>query len=90
MNDLSLILDLILGISLIGLSVLAVFGRDLYGSIIAFIAVGVFMSLVWVRLQAPDIALAEAILGGGVTGALLLAALSRLEKLDDNNNGASE
>ena len=36
------------------------------------------MSLVWVRLEAADIALAEAALGAGVTGALLLGALASL------------
>jgi energy-converting hydrogenase B subunit D len=33
------------------------------------------MALVWARLAAPDIALAEAAIGAGVTGALLLDAL---------------
>ena len=37
------------------------------------------MALAWVRLSAPDVALAEAALGSGVTGALLLAALNRLQ-----------
>ncbi len=36
------------------------------------------MALIWARLRAPDIALAEASIGSGLTGALLLGALRRL------------
>ncbi|MFQ5488820.1 MAG: Na(+)/H(+) antiporter subunit B, partial [Gammaproteobacteria bacterium] len=52
---------------------------DLFRAIVLFIAFGLLMALAWVRLDAPDIALAEAAIGAGLTGALLLAALARLE-----------
>ena len=39
-----------------------------------FIAFGLLMALAWVRLDATDIALAEAAIGAGITGALLLDA----------------
>jgi uncharacterized MnhB-related membrane protein len=42
----------------------------------AFIALGVVMALAWARLNAPDVALAEAALGAGLTGALLLRHLA--------------
>ena len=56
---------------------------DLYKGIILFIAFGLLMALAWVRLNAPDIALAEAAIGAGLTGALLLAALARLESMSE-------
>ena len=37
------------------------------------------MALVWVRLDAIDVALAEAAIGAGLTGALLMAALAQLQ-----------
>jgi hypothetical protein len=43
-----------------------------------FIVFGLLMTLAWARLQAPDIALAEAAIGAGLTGALLLDALGAL------------
>ncbi len=43
-----------------------------------FVAWGLTLSLVWVRVGAPDLALAEAALGAGVTGALFLNAYRRL------------
>lgn len=54
-------------------------GRDLFRSIVHFIALGLLMGLAWARLRAPDIALAEMAVGAGVTGALLLVARARME-----------
>ena len=44
-----------------------------------FISFGLLLALAWVRLAAPDVALAEAGIGAGLTGALLMAALARLQ-----------
>jgi multisubunit Na+/H+ antiporter MnhB subunit len=49
-------------------------GRDLYRSIIVFLAFGVLLAVTWARLDAPDLALAEAAIGAGLTGALFLTA----------------
>lgn len=51
---------------------------DLFGAIVYFIGLGLLMALCWVRLEAPDVALAEAAIGAGVTGALLLGTYQRL------------
>jgi len=50
---------------------------DLFRAVVLFIVFGLLLSLVWVRLQAPDVALAEAAIGAGLTGALFLNALGR-------------
>lgn len=42
-----------------------------------FIAFGVILALIWARLGAPDLALAEAAIGAGLTGALLIQAARR-------------
>lgn len=52
--------------------------RELFTSVILFIALGLLVSLAYVRLAAPDVALAEAAIGAGVTGALLLDTLARI------------
>lgn len=73
--------DAILGGTLMWLAWRALTSEDLFKGIVLFIAFGLLMALVWVRLDAPDIALAEAAIGAGLTGALLLAALARLESV---------
>ncbi|MBA4148747.1 MAG: DUF4040 domain-containing protein [Verrucomicrobia bacterium] len=64
---------LLLGVVGLAFGVLVV--RDLYHSVILFIAFGLLLALGWVRLGAADIALAEAAIGAGLTGVLLLDAL---------------
>lgn len=54
--------------------------RDLFRAVVMFIAFGLLMSLAWVRLLAPDLALTEAALGAGLAGALLLDAVGQLRR----------
>ena len=52
---------------------------DVFKAVVLFITFGLLMALAWVRLGAPDIALAEAAIGAGITGALLLDAAKQIE-----------
>ena len=74
------IFDILLGSTLLWLAWRALASEDLFKGIVLFIAFGLLMALAWIRLNAPDIALAEAAIGAGLTGALLLAALARLQE----------
>jgi energy-converting hydrogenase B subunit D len=47
---------------------------NLFKAIVLFISFGLMLSLAWVRLKAVDIALAEAAIGAGLTGALFLTS----------------
>ncbi|WP_299430637.1 hydrogenase subunit MbhD domain-containing protein, partial [uncultured Meiothermus sp.] len=51
---------------------------DLFLSVVLFISFGLLASLAYVRLRAPDVAMAEAAIGAALTGALLLSALRQL------------
>jgi len=72
------IFDGLLGVGLLWLAWQALTSPDLFRAIVLFIAFGLLMALAWVRLEAPDVALAEAAIGAGLTGALLLAAFAKL------------
>jgi uncharacterized MnhB-related membrane protein len=48
---------------------------DRMRAVVLFIVFGLMLTLAWARLSAPDIALAEAAIGAGLTGALLLDAV---------------
>jgi multisubunit Na+/H+ antiporter MnhB subunit len=69
------LLDLLLAGLTLGLGWAAVSSRDLKRSVVFFIAFGLLLAVVWARLRAPDLALAEAAIGAGLSGALLLSAL---------------
>ncbi|BAP81627.1 monovalent cation/H+ antiporter subunit B [Pseudomonas sp. MT-1] len=69
--------DGVLGLLLLGLAFGALHGRNLYTSVLLFIAFGLALALIWARLGAADLALAEAAIGAGLTGVLLFTALAR-------------
>lgn len=83
--QLSLVFDVLLGLGLLWFAWRSLSCPDLFKAIVLFISFGLLMALTWVRLNAPDIALAEAAIGAGLTGALLLAAWVRLESFDALN-----
>nr|WP_295881650.1 DUF4040 domain-containing protein [uncultured Thiohalocapsa sp.] len=72
-------LDGLLALLLLWLAWRALASPELFRAVVLFIAFGLVLALVWARLYAVDVALAEMAIGAGVTGALLLAALVRLE-----------
>ena len=53
---------------------------NLFKAIVLFITFGLLMAISWVRLNAIDVAIAEVAIGAGLTGALLLAALAKLQQ----------
>jgi len=61
--------------------------RDLFRAVIKFIALGLLLAAAWVRLRAPDVALAEAAVGSGLTGALILSALVRMRRREQAATG---
>ncbi len=73
-------LDGLLVFLLLALAARVLTTRDLFEATVLFIAFGLTLALTWARLGAPDLALAEAALGAGVTGALLLNAFHRLAR----------
>lgn len=75
---LELLFDAVLALTLVLLAVRLLFNRDLFASAVLFVAFGLTMALVWVRLAAPDVALAEAAVGAGLTGALVLRAAGQM------------
>lgn len=63
---------------MVALAIWTVVSRAAFLAIAGFIAYGLLQALVWVRLSSIDVALTEAAIGGGLTGALLIGAASRL------------
>ncbi len=82
MTALGIAFDASLALALLWIARSALYSADLFRAVVLFIAFGLLMTLAWVRLEAPDLALAEAAIGAGITGALLLQALADLEAAD--------
>ena len=82
-----LALDGVLVVVLLWVAWAALSSRNLFRGIVLFIAFGLLLSMSWVRLGAPDVALAEAAIGAGLAGALLLATWGRLPGKTDEHPG---
>jgi multisubunit Na+/H+ antiporter MnhB subunit len=64
----------------LALAVWTIFAREAFAAVVGYVAYGLLLSLVWVRLFAVDVALTEAAIGSGVTGVLLIGAAARLRE----------
>jgi uncharacterized MnhB-related membrane protein len=71
-----------LAVLILALAVWTVVARDTFAAVVGFVAYGLLLALVWVQLHGIDVALTEAALGSGLTGAMLLGAAARLRKTE--------
>lgn len=76
----TLAFDVLLALALLWSAARTLTTPRLDRAIVLFIIFGLLMALAWARLDAPDIGLAEAAIGAGLTGALLLDALGVLRR----------
>jgi len=74
--------DIALCLLIFSVAAAALLGRQTFMAIVFFITYGLLLALAWLRLDAVDVALAEAAIGAGVTGILLLIARARLKAMD--------
>lgn len=85
MSEIGFSFDLLLAALMLWLGWRALTSRSLFRAIVSFVGFGLAMGLAWVRLDAPDVALAEIAVGAGLTGALFLAALGFVGRTRDND-----
>jgi len=77
-----LVFDIGLAVLVVAVAAWTIAARDMFAAVVSFVAYGLLLALVWVRLAAPDVALTEAAIGGGLTGGLLIGASSRLRGIE--------
>ena len=78
MNDLLLLITLIF---LVVCAIATCLTRNLLASVIIFMAYSVLMSIVWMLLQSPDLAITEAAVGAGVTTVLFFVTLKKIHAI---------
>lgn len=77
-----LLLNVILVVFLIVCAIAVERTKDLLGAVIIFAAYSLAMSVLWLFLKAPDIALTEAAIGAGVTTILFVGVISRTRRME--------
>ncbi len=74
MNVLTMILLIFLVVCAIAVSV----NKNLLNSILILMSYSLVMSIIWIILESPDLAITEAAIGAGVTSLLFFLALKRI------------
>jgi len=55
--------------------------RNLLVSVVIFMAYSLLMSIVWILMQSPDLAITEAAVGAGVTSILFFVTLKKIHAI---------
>ncbi|HCO28509.1 MAG TPA: sodium:proton antiporter [Lachnospiraceae bacterium] len=57
--------------------------KDLLNSIIIFMSYSLIMSMIWILLESPDLAITEAAVGAGITSVLFFVTLRKIHALKE-------
>lgn len=75
---------------LIVCAVAVVWTKSLLASVIIFMSYSLIMSVIWVLLQSPDLAITEAAVGAGVTSLLFFVTLKKIRAVNKNDDTAEK
>ena len=57
------------------------FSKNLLNSILIYMSYSLIMSILWVCLESPDLAITEAAVGAGITSVLFFATLTKIQAI---------
>ncbi len=57
--------------------------KKLLASIVIFMSYSLIMSVIWVLLESPDLAITEAAVGAGVTSLLFFTTLKKIHAIEE-------
>ena len=84
-------LEAVLCIFLIVCALSVCIARNLFVAVIIQMAYSMVMSIIWIILQSPDLAITEAAVGAGITGLLFLITLRKINAIgEEKEDGEDE
>lgn len=78
------IVQLMMGF-LVVCAIAVVVSRSLLTSVVIYMGYSLIMSIVWITLESPDLAITEAAVGAGVTSLLFFLTLKKIHAIDARN-----
>lgn len=64
--------------------------KNLLNSVLTYMSYSLIMSILWVCLESPDLAITEAAVGAGVTSILFFATLKKIHAIQTENDVAEK
>lgn len=81
-------MDIVMFILLVFLLICAVsvsLSKNLLNSILIYMSFSLVMSIIWIILESPDLAITEAAVGAGITSLLFFATLKKIGAMVKND-----
>ena len=75
---------------LIVCAISASLSKNLLNSILIFMSYSLIMSVIWILLESPDLAITEAAVGAGVTTVLFLVTLKKIHAIIKKDDSEAE
>ena len=82
-----IIFEYMLLVFLVGCALAVSFTRKVISAVIIFMSYSIVMSIIWLLLEAPDLALTEAAIGAGITSILFFLAIKRINTMERQKGG---
>ena len=79
----SVFLYILLGILFV-CAISVTISKNLLNSVLIFMAFSLVMSIIWILLESPDLAITEAAVGAGVTTVLFFVTLKKIRAIDED------
>ena len=82
MNATDVIIMILLA-SIVVCALATIFTKKLLTAVVIYMSFSLIMSVIWVLLQAPDLAITEAAVGAGVTSILYFVTLDKIKRIEE-------
>ncbi len=66
------------------------FSKNLLNSILIYMSFSLIMSILWVCLESPDLAITEAAVGAGITSVLFFVTLKKIHAIEGSESEKKE
>lgn len=66
------------------------FSKNLLNSILIFMSYSLIMSIIWILLESPDLAITEAAVGAGITTVLFFVTLKKIHAMKSDDEKEEE
>ena len=75
-------LNILLLVFILACALAVALSKNLLVSIVIFMSQSLAMSVIWIMLESPDLAITEAAVGAGITSLLMFVTLKKIHAID--------
>ena len=81
-----IVFEVILLLFMVACAISVSFTKKIISAVVIFMSYSIVMSIVWLLLQSPDLALTEAAVGCGLTSVLFFLTIKRINAMEEKRN----